>query len=110
MSKARDESRRLRRRTIAFRMSDAEKQELDRRIALSGLQRQDYLIKCSLERPIVVVGNRSLFRKLDAELAAVHEELLKHPDSGEVSEDAKSRVRLVEELLSSFSEEQVPAL
>lgn len=105
MAKERDSSHRLRRHTVAFRMSDAEKGELDRRIALSGLQRQEYLIKCSLERPVVVVGNRSLFRKMDAELAGIRGELERI--SG--SEEALSRVRLVAEMLSSFSEAFAPA-
>lgn len=108
MVKERDSSHRLRRHTVAFRMSDAEKGELDRRIALSGLQRQEYLIKCSLERP-VVVGNRSLFRKMDAELAGIRGELERISGSEGAGEEALSRVRLVAEMLSSFSEAFAPA-
>ena len=109
MAKGRDSSHRLRRHTVAFRMSDAEKGELDRRIALSGLQRQEYLIKCSLERPVVVVGNRSLFRKMDAELAGIRGELERISGSEGASEEALLRVRLVAEMLSSFSEAFAPA-
>lgn len=55
------------------------------------------------------MGNRSLFRKMDAELAGIRGELERISGSEEASEEALSRVRLVAEMLSSFSEAFAPA-
>lgn len=59
-----DEQGRLRSYTTAFRMSPQEHDELNKRVALSGLTKQDYMIKRALEKEIVVVGNMRTFRAL----------------------------------------------
>ena len=56
-AKNRDEHNRWRNKTVAFRMSPEESNELDMRVKLSGLTKQDYLINRALQRDIVVVGN-----------------------------------------------------
>lgn len=43
-AKNRDEHNRWRNKTVAFRMSPEESNELDMRVKLSGLTKQDYLI------------------------------------------------------------------
>jgi uncharacterized protein (DUF1778 family) len=69
------EQNRKRYRTVAFRMSEDEWQELDKRVALSGRQKQDFLIKSILHQKIVVIGNQVQFERLKATLDNIAAEL-----------------------------------
>ncbi len=69
MSKKRyDRNGRIRNKVVAFRMSEEENQMLDRKVALSGLTKQDYIIGCILDKEITVYGNPYVFRSLHIEL------------------------------------------
>ena len=63
-----DEHNRWRNKTVAFRMSPEESNELDMRVKLSGLTKQDYLINRALQRDIVVVGNPKVYVALKKKL------------------------------------------
>lgn len=49
---------------MSFRMSPEEAEMLNRKIALSGKTKQDYIIGCILEKEIKVQGNPYVFRSL----------------------------------------------
>ena len=51
-----DAKGRRRCKTIAFRMSPAEADQLDLRVALSSLSKQEYITKCLLEGTFTVVA------------------------------------------------------
>lgn len=69
MSKKRyDRNGHIRNKVVAFRMSEEENQMLDRKVALSGLTKQDYIIGCILDKEITVYGNPYVFRSLHNEL------------------------------------------
>lgn len=70
-----DEHNRWRNKTVAFRMSPEESNELDMRVKLSGLTKQDYLINRALQRDIVVVGNPKVYVALKKKLEEVLIEL-----------------------------------
>lgn len=74
-AKNRDEHNRWRNKTVAFRMSPEESNELDTRVKLSGLTKQDYLINRALQRDIVVVGNPKVYVALKKKLEEVLIEL-----------------------------------
>ncbi len=74
-AKNRDEYNRWRNKTVAFRMSPEESNELDTRVKLSGLTKQDYLINRALQRDIVVVGNPKVYVALKKKLEEVLNEL-----------------------------------
>ena len=74
-AKKRDEHNRWRNKTVAFRMSPEESNELDMRVKLSGLTKQDYLINRALQRDIVVVGNPKVYVALKKKLEEVLIEL-----------------------------------
>jgi hypothetical protein len=69
------ERHRKRYRTVAFRMSENEWQELEKRVKLSGRQKQDYLIKSVLHQKIVVIGNQIQFERLRSTLNEIADEL-----------------------------------
>lgn len=74
-AKNRDEHNRWRNKTVAFRVSPKESNELDMKVKLSGLTKQDYLINRTLQRDIVVVGNPKVYVALKKKLEEVLNEL-----------------------------------
>ena len=67
-AKNRDEHNRWRNKTVAFRMSPEEAKLLDEFVKLSGLNKQDYLIRRALQREVVVQGNPRVYKALRNEL------------------------------------------
>lgn len=64
-----------RKRTIIvnFRMSPQEKSLLEEKIALSGLNKQDYMIQMSLNHSVEVFGNIRVFDELKEKLRVLEE-------------------------------------
>ena len=60
---------------VAFRMSPEEAQELNVKVSLSGLSKQDYIIQCLLEHEIRVVGGMKVAKKVQVHLDTILEEL-----------------------------------
>ena len=65
-----DQKGRIRNKIVSFRMSEEEVKLLDRRVLLSGLTKQDYIINSLLGKEIAVYGNPYVFR-------SIHDELMK---------------------------------
>ena len=63
-----DQKGRIRNKIVSFRMSEEEVKLLDRRVLLSGLTKQDYIINSLLGKDIAVYGNPYVFRSLHDEL------------------------------------------
>ena len=77
-----DAKNRWRNVVVAFRMSPEEAQELNIKVALSGLSKQDYIIQCLLKHEIRVVGGMKVARKVRIHLDTILEELQSLNDSG----------------------------
>ena len=76
-----DAKNRWRNVVVAFRMSQEEAQELNVKVALSGLSKQDYIIQCLLKHEIRVVGGMKVARKVRIHLDTILEELQSLDDS-----------------------------
>ena len=63
-----DQKGRIRNKIVSFRMSEEEVKLLDRRVLLSGLTKQDYIINSIIGKEIAVYGNPYVFRSLHDEL------------------------------------------
>ena len=70
-----DRKNRWRNKTVAFRVSPEEDRQIETAVRLSGLTKQDYIIRRLQDREIVVVGNPRVYKALRNQLAAVLEEL-----------------------------------
>lgn len=81
-----DKKNRWRNVVVAFRMSPEEAEELNVQVALSGLSKQDYLIKCCLQHEIHVVCGRKVARQMQMYLEAILEEL-QFLEEGQVPEE-----------------------
>ena len=71
-----DNHNRWRNKTVAFRVSAEEDLQLETMVTLTGLTKQDYIIRRLLCRDVVVQGNPRVYKALRDQLAAVLDELL----------------------------------
>ncbi len=75
MEKKFDHNGRWRNRIVAFRVSDEEAKLLNDLVALSGLTKQDYIMRRLLCRDVVVQGNPRVYKALKNQMSAIYEEL-----------------------------------
>lgn len=96
---------RWRAKTVAFRISPEEDEQLEIAVKLSGLTKQDYIIRRVLERDIVVVGNPRVFKALRNQLATVLEELQRIRAGEPLGEDLVDTIELVAATLAGMMED-----
>lgn len=82
-----DNHNRWRNKTVAFRMSPEESEQLDKFVKLSGYTKQDYLIKRSLQQEVKVVGNPRVFKALKNQMAEIYSELKRFEKSEDITEE-----------------------
>ena len=90
-----DQQGRWRNKTVAFRVSPEEDEQIEAAVRLSGLTKQDYIIRRLQEKEIVVVGNPRVYKALKNELARVLSELIRIEEGGEVSNDLIDTIELI---------------
>ena len=73
--KVHDGQGRWRSKTVAFRISPEEDEQLETAVRLSGLTKQDYIIRRLQCRDVVVQGNPRVYKALRNELVSVLSEL-----------------------------------
>ena len=64
MDKKLDAKGRWRNKTTSFMMSPEERADLDIRVSLSGLTKQEYMVRRLLERDIIVQPNSRIYKAL----------------------------------------------
>lgn len=99
-----DSKGRLRSRVVGFRMSEEESEELNKKVALSGMNKQDYIIESLLKRKIRVVGGRKVIREVQMQLEAILEELQFLDDNTDIEEDIIVPLKTVLEVLTADEE------
>ncbi len=90
-----DRKGRWRNKTVAFRVSPEEDQQLERAVRLSGLTKQDYIIRRLQNREVVVEGNPRVYKALRDELAAVLEELKRIEKGLDIDSDILETINLI---------------
>ena len=98
-----DAKNRWRNVVVAFRMSPEEAQELNVKVSLSGLSKQDYIIQCLLKHEIRVVGGMKVAKKVQVHLDTILEELqtLDESDRGIDVEELRVPLKHVLDILQS---------
>ena len=96
---------RWRSRTVGFRMSPEEDTQLEKAVALSGLTKQDYIIKRLQDREIVVVGNPRVYKALRNLLTDVLTELKRIESSEQVDSELLETIRLITVTMRGLTEE-----
>ena len=105
MDKNVDNKGRWRNRTVAFRVSEEEAKLLDDCVRLSGLTKQDYIIRKLLHREVVVQGNMRVYKALRNQMADIYTELQRITQESEISDEFQYTLQLVAETLNGLKEE-----
>lgn len=100
-----DNHNRWRSKTVAFRMSPEEAVQLDINSKLSGLTKQDYLIRRSLQQEIKVVGNPRVYKALKNQMQDILVELQRISDCENVSDELLDTIDLIAVILNGMKEE-----
>ena len=93
-AKCLDKKGRWRNKTVAFRVSPEEDELLETAVRLSGLTKQDYIIRRLQEKEVVVTGNPRVYKALKNELAKVLNELKRLKKGDDVPKDLLEVIRL----------------
>ncbi|MCM1363709.1 MAG: hypothetical protein NC122_09635 [Faecalibacterium sp.] len=99
-----DQYNRLRSVTVGFRVSPEESDLLNRVVALSGLTKQDYIIKKLLNRDVVVQGNPRVYKALRNQLADVLYELKRIGSSNKLSDELLAVIEMITAILGDMKE------
>lgn len=86
---------RWRNKTVAFRISPEEDEQLETAVRLSGLTKQDYIIRRLQHREVVVQGNPRVYKMLRNELAAVLTELQRIASGKQIDDDLLDTIQLI---------------
>lgn len=103
--KNRDEHNRWRNKTVAFRVSPEEDEQIETYVRLSGLTKQDYITRRLTHRDIVVQGNPRVFKALRNQLADVLSELQRIEAGGEVNDELLDLIEMIADILGGLKEE-----
>ena len=96
---------RWRNKTVAFRISPEEDEQLETAVRLSGLTKQDYIIRRLQDRTVVVQGNPRVYKALRNELAAVLEQLQRIGSGDLVGEDLLDTIHMIAAIMDGMKEE-----
>ena len=103
--KNRDEHNRWRNKTIAFRVSPEENEQIERYAQLSGLTKQDYITRRLTHRDVVVQGNPRVFKALRNQLAEVLWKLQRIETGGAVNDELLDLIEMIADILGGMKEE-----
>ena len=101
-----DRQGRWRNKIVAFRVSPEEDEQLETAVRLSGLTKQDYIIRRLQEKEIVVVGNPRVYKALKNELEKVLEQLERIEAGAGVSRDLLDTIELITKTMQGMKDEK----
>lgn len=97
-----DDHNRFRNRTIGFRVSAEEDQQVNIAVSLSGLTKQEYIVSKLLDRQIVVQGNCKIHRAVYDRLTEVLIELQRIKSGDSIDDELTSNIELLQGLIDSL--------
>ena len=100
-----DNKNRWRNRSIAFRVSEEENEQINIAVKLSGLSKQDYITRRLLCKDIVVQGNPRVYKALKDTMAEVLEELRRIASGDNVSGELLDTISQINTTLSGLKRE-----
>lgn len=103
--KNRDEHNRWRNKTVAFRVSPEEDEQLEIAVKLTGLTKQDYITRRLLCRDVVVQGNPRVYKALRDQLAAVLDELCRIEAGTGVDDGLLDTINLIANIMDGMRDD-----
>ena len=86
-------------------MSAEEDLQLETLVKLTGLTKQDYIIRRLLERDVVVQGNPKVYKALRDQLSAVLDELRRIEAGQSVNDELLDTIRMITTIMNGMQEE-----
>ena len=83
-----------------FRVSEAERELIEKRVALSGMTKAEFFIQSCLYQAILVRGNIRTFDKIRERLSAIESKLSDMEKNPELTKDDLLELRTILEMLS----------
>ena len=105
MDKNLDCKGRWRNKTVAFRVSEEEAKLIDTQVALSGLTKQDYIIRRLQWRDVVVQGNPRVYKALRNQMADIYEELKRLERCSEANDELLYTIQMIAEIMNGLKGE-----
>ena len=105
MERSLDYQGRWRNKTVAFRVSEEEGKLLDDCVRLSGLTKQDYIIRRLLHREVVVQGNPRVYKALRNQIAAVLDELQRIEAGSKVDDELMDTIDMIAAIMDGMKDE-----
>ena len=91
---------------VSFRMSPEERDDLNVRVKLSGLTKQDYIIKRLSERDIVVQPNTRVYKALRNQMAEILAELRRIESGGNINSDLRDIIEITTQTFNGLTEKE----
>ena len=105
MDKNLDYKGRWRSRAVSFRVSEEEAKLINDCVALSGLSKQDYIVRRLQCRDVVVQGNPRVYKALRNQMTDIYEELKRLEGCSEVNEELLYTIQLIAEIMNGLKGE-----
>lgn len=105
--KNRDNHNRWRNKTVAFRVSPEEDRQIETFVRLSGLTKQDYIIRRLICKDVVVQGNPRVYKALRDQLAAVLDELRRIEAGRGVDDELLEVIEMIAAIMEGMKEDNV---
>ena len=103
--KNRDNHNRWRNKTVAFRVSPEEDEQLETFVKLSGLTKQDYITRRLLCKDVVVQGNPRVYKALRDQLVVVLEELKRIEAGAGVNDELLDVIEMITVIMGGMKED-----
>ena len=100
-----DNKNRWRSKTIGFRVSPEEDEQIDRYVKLSGLTKQDYITRRLTCKEVVVQSNPRVFKALRDQLAAVLNELRRIDAGNGIDDELLATIQMIASIMDGMKEE-----
>ena len=95
MERGSDNKGRWRNRKVGFRLSEEEANLLNDVVALSGLKKQDYIIRRLMCQDVVLQGNPRVYKAMKNKMADIYEELKRLEVCSEENDELHYTLQLV---------------
>ena len=106
MDKTLDNKGRWRNVIVSFRMSPEERDDLNVRVKLSGLTKQDYIIKRLSERDIIVQPNTRVYKALRNQMTEILAELRRIENSANIDSDLLDIIQIMTQTYNGLAEKE----
>ncbi len=105
--KKKNEKNRKRNVFMNFRVSETERELIEKRIALSGMTKAEFFIQSCLYQAILVRGNIRTFDKIRERLSAIESKISEMEKSPELTKEDLLELRTITEMLAFIYKREI---